>query len=67
MEEIKCCKECPCYHIKNKYCDMMAVQLPPEMHPCSTIAPEKYHPLGYGKYCPDGWIPGGGTEYNAKI
>ena len=46
---------------------MLAVKLPPEMHPCSTMAPEKYHPLGYGEYCPDGWIPGGGTEYNEKI
>ena len=67
MEEIKCCKECPCYHIKNEYCDMLAVQLPPEMHPCSIMAPEKYHPLGYGEYCPDGWIPGGGNEYHAKV
>lgn len=67
MEEIKCCKECPCYHIKNEYCDMLGIKLPPEEHPCSTMAPEKYHPLGYGEYCPDGWTPGGGTEYNEKI
>lgn len=67
MEEIKYCKECPCYHIKNEYCDMLGIKLPPEERPCSTMAPDKWHPLGYGEYCPDGWIPGGGTEYNAKI
>lgn len=67
MKNITCCKECSCYNLKNKWCDMLGVQLPPEMHPCSTMAPEKYHPFGYGEYCPDGWIPGGGPEYNEKI
>lgn len=54
MKNITCCKECSCYNLKNKWCDMLGAQLPPEMHPCSTMAPEKYHPFGYGEYRPDG-------------